>query len=142
MHYFERYQEHHKSLGLEETLRQKVEERTQEMQANSMSYTEQQSIGKAFECLQQCRRILKYTYPFAYYLQRTGTNLPEIFENNQADLERATEVLSGFLENEVQADSSKVIDLMNKTRYCEQRRQVLLDDCKNGYEKDYWKILE
>ncbi len=140
MHYFTRYQTHNQSLELEGKLLDQVERRIKEMQAESMSYTEQQSIQKAFEVLQQCRRTLKYTYPFAYYLQRN--NQSEIFEQNQADLERATETLSGFLEQEINAEQNIAIKLMDKTRYCDQRRQILLDHCKDGYREHYWEGLD
>ena len=86
-----------------------------------MSYTERQSIQNAFKALQQCRRVLKYTYPFAYYLERT--NQSEIFEQNQADLERATEALSELLENEIDVNQNIGIKLRDKTYYCDQRRK-------------------
>lgn len=140
MHYFTRYQAHNQSLELEGKLAVQVEQRKKEMQAESMSYTEQQAIEKAFEVLQQCRRILKYTYPFAYYLQPTNQSI--IFEQNQADLERATEVLSGFLEQEIDVEKNIHIQLMDKTRYCDQRRQILLDHCKDGYANHYWNGLD
>lgn len=140
MHYFTRYQAHHQSLELENKLREQVEERKKEMQAESRSYTEQQSLQKAFEALQQCRRTLKYTYPFAFYLERNSQS--EIFESNQADLERATEILSGLLEHEIQFDQNFATDLMNKTSYCNQRRLILLDHCKDGYAKNYWVGLD
>lgn len=40
-----------------------------------------------------------YTYVFAYYLTRT--NEANIFEDNQSDLQRATEELSFLLESDV-----------------------------------------
>jgi ariadne-1 len=110
------------------------------MQAESMSYTEQQALEKAFEVLQQCRRTLKYTYTFAYYLQRD--NQAEIFEHNQADLERATELLSGFLEHEIQGEQTTALQLMDTTRYCDQRRKTLLNHCKDGYSQHYWHGLD
>jgi len=110
------------------------------MQAESMSYTEQQSIQKAFEVLQQCRRTLKYTYPFAYYLKRN--NQSEIFEQNQADLEHATEILSGFLEREIDVEQNIALKLMDQTRYCDRRSQILLNHCKDGYREHEWDGLD
>lgn len=140
MHYFTRYQAHNQSLEFEGKLLDQVERRKKEMQDGAMTYTEQQSIPKAFEALQQCRRTLKYTYPFAYYLERS--NQSEIFEQNQADLERATENLSGLLESEINAKQNIALQLMDKTHYCEQRRQILLDHCRHGYREHYWKGLD
>jgi ariadne-1 len=140
MHYFTRYQTHNQSLEFEDKLLNQVEQRKKEMQAELMTYTEQQSIPKAFEVLQQCRRTLKYTYPFAYYLKRD--NQSEIFERNQADLEHATEILSGFLEREINVEKNIALKLMDQTSYCDQRRQILLDHCRDGYKKHYWEGLD
>ncbi len=136
MHYFTRYQTHNQSLELEQKLLTQVEQRISEMQAESMSFTEQQAIYRAFAVLQQCRRTLKYTYAFAFYLYRN--NQAEVFEQNQADLERATEALSGYLEREIDAEQNTSVQLMDKTRYCEQRRKILLRHCKEGYSEHYW----
>jgi ariadne-1 len=140
MHYFTRYQVHNQSLELEQKHLSLVEQRISEMQAESMSFTEQQAIYRAFNVLQQCRRTLKYTYAFAFYLYRN--NQAEVFEQNQADLERATEALSGFLEQEIDAEQNISLKLMDKTRYCDQRRKTLLDHCKEGYNEHYWGGLE
>ncbi|CAF3039456.1 unnamed protein product [Rotaria sp. Silwood2] len=139
MHYFTRSQTHNQSLELEGKLSNQVEQRIHEMQAESMSYTEQQAIYRAFDVLKQCRRTLKYTYAFAYYLYRN--NQAEVFEQNQADLEHETEALSGYLEQEIDVDQNISLKLMDKTRYCDQRRKILLDHCKEGYAEHYWAGL-
>jgi len=66
-----------------------------------------------------------------------------IFEQNQADLEHATEELSGYLER----DSNQITNLtemkqkvQDKYRYCGTRRKVLLDHVTEGYECDYWLV--
>ncbi|CAF1091786.1 unnamed protein product [Rotaria sordida] len=146
MHYFTRYQAHNQSLELESKLLDKVEQRKKEMEADSMPYADRQSIQKAFDVLQQCRRTLKYTYPFAYYLERT--NQSEIFEQNQADLERATEIVSDILEHEIDVNQDMdvkhkiVLKLMDITYYCDQRRKILLDHCKDGYSQHEWRGLD
>jgi ariadne-1 len=140
MHYFTRYQTHNQSLELEGNLSKQVQQRVHEMQTESRSFTEQQAIYKAFNILKQCRRTLKYTYAFAFYLYRN--NQAEVFEQNQADLERATEALSGFLEQEIDAEQNISLKLMDKTRYCDQRRKILLDHCKEGYSEHYWGGLD
>ncbi|CAF2093312.1 unnamed protein product, partial [Rotaria magnacalcarata] len=68
-----------------------------------------------------------------------------IFEQNQADLEHATEELSGYLER----DSTQTTNLTemgqkvrDKYRYCSTRRKVLLDHVTEGYESDYWEYNE
>ena len=140
MHYYTRYQTHSQSLELEGKLLDHVAKRKKEMEASSMTVTEQQSLQHAFDVLRQCRRTLKYTYPFAFYLQRN--NQSEIFEQNQADLERATEILSGYLEKEINVEDKIVLKLMDQTRYCDQRGKILLDHCKDGYSKNYWEGID
>ena len=140
IHYFTRYAAHQQSLDLEDKLSDAVAQRRDEMQAEGRSFTEQKALDKAVDVLKQCRSTLKYTYAFAFYLYRN--NQAEVFEQNQADLERATEALSGFLEREIDPTESISLQLMDKATYCTQRRQVLLDHCKEGYQEHYWGGLD
>ena len=52
-----------------------------------------QYLQTAVDVLSDCRKFLMNTYVFAYYLDKN--NQSEIFEQNQTDLETATEKLSG-----------------------------------------------
>ncbi len=56
-------------------------------------------MKKAVDVLCQCRQTLRYTYAFAYYLMKN--NHTQIFEDNQRDLEMATEKLSEYLERDI-----------------------------------------
>lgn len=58
-----------------------------------------QFLKKAVDILCQCRQTLRYTYAFAYYLRKNNHTL--IFEDNQRDLEMATETLSEYLERDI-----------------------------------------
>lgn len=71
----------------------------EQMQQANMSWIEVQFLRKAVDVLSECRRTLMYTYAFAFYLQKD--NQSEIFEDNQRDLEHATEQLSEFLERDL-----------------------------------------
>lgn len=51
----------------------------------------------------QCRQTLMYTYAFAYYLLKNNHTL--IFEDNQRDLEMATETLSEYLERDITSNT-------------------------------------
>lgn len=68
-----------------------------------------------------------------------------IFEQNQADLEHATEELSGYLERDSN-DLANVTEMKQKVqdkyRYCSGRRKVLLDHVAEGYERDYWFVRD
>ncbi|CAF3084794.1 unnamed protein product [Rotaria socialis] len=140
IHYFTRYQAHSQSLEFESKLKEKVEERQKEMEVRAMTYADRQAPGKAFEVLQQCRRTLKYTYPFAFYLERNNESI--MFEDNQAHLEQTTEILSEFLEREFDGQHETVLKLKDTTNFCEQRRKILVKDCKDGYSKQRWIGLD
>ena len=90
--------------------------------------------------MHECRRTLMYTYIFGYYTSKNTEK--EIFEDNQTDLENATERLSAYLEGQEhlsdEIDSSfrqKVLDCVN---YCDQRRRVLLQHVSEGDEQGTW----
>lgn len=68
-----------------------------------------------------------------------------IFEDNQADLERATERLSEYLERDLEIEETENLpDLKRKVqdlyRYVDQRRKVLLKHCAEGTERNEWKF--
>lgn len=69
-----------------------------------------------------------------------------IFEQNQADLEHATEELSGYLERDFSQTNGTLPELKQKVqdkyRYCSTRRKVLLDHVAEGYDCDYWYVVE
>ena len=69
-----------------------VKDKMEEMQQHNMSWIEVQFLKKSLDILCECRRTLMYTYVFAYYLRKN--NQSAIFEDNQKDLESATEQLS------------------------------------------------
>jgi len=55
-----------------------------------------------------------FTYPFAFYLP-TDTNSTKLFEDNQQDLEMATEQLSEYLERDMDSQGDPK-DLRRKVR--------------------------
>jgi len=83
-----------------------------------------------------------YTYVFAFYLKKNNQSI--IFEGNQADVEKATETLSEYLERDIDTASVSEIKqrVQDKSRYCESRRNVLLCHVYEGYEKDLWEYTE
>ena len=108
-----------------------VKEKMDEMQQHNMSWIEVQFLKKAVDILCECRRTLMYTYVFAYYLRKN--NQCEIFEvlnltyqkslqnlrnlilqDNQRDLEQATETLSEYLERDICA--ANLVDIKQKVQ--------------------------
>lgn len=71
-----------------------------------------QFLKKAVDILCQCRQTLMYTYVFAYYLRKNNQSV--IFEDNQKDLESATEKLSEFLERDI--TSENLADIKQKVQ--------------------------
>lgn len=140
--YCNRYMNHAQSLRFENKLYAAVKEKMEEMQQHSMSWIEVQFLKKAVDVLCQCRQTLMYTYVFAYYLKRNNQSV--IFEENQKDLESATEKLSEYLEREITQEN--LVDIKQKVqdkyRYCENRRKVLLEHVHEGYDKEWWEYTE
>lgn len=129
LHYYNRYANHEQSAKLDKDIAVKTEKKMVQLQsASGMSWIEVQYLNSASQSLQTCRQTLKWTYAFAFYLQRN--NLTEIFEANQKDLEMAVENLSEMFEKPIVelADQNLKVEIMDKTSYCNKRRVILLED--------------
>ena len=125
LHYYNRYANHEQSAKLDKDLYLKTEKKMQSLQTQSqMSWIEVQFLDSASKALQACRQTLKWTYAFAFYLQRN--NETEMFEDNQKDLEMAVEALSGMFERPVSDLANLKVDILTKTSYCLKRRETLL----------------
>lgn len=138
LHYCNRYMNHMQSLRFENKLYASIKEKMEEMQQHNMSWIEVQFLKKAVDVLCQCRQTLMYTYVFAYYLVKNNQSI--LFEDNQKDLESATETLSEYLERDITTDNIGEIKqkVQDKYRYCDTRRKVLLQHVQEGYDKDWW----
>jgi len=89
--YYTRYNNHDKSKKIESKLMDTI-------RAESSIMEDRMPAAKQ---LIQCRRMLKYTYVYAFYLDPTDPKemtRKELFEFNQAELERYTGRLSEMLE--------------------------------------------
>lgn len=140
--YCNRYMNHMQSLKFENKLYASVRLKMEEMQQHSMSWIEVQFLKVAVDVLCSCRQTLMYTYVFAFYLKKNNQSI--IFEENQKDLEHATEQLSEYLERDITSDI--LVDIKQKVqdkyRYCESRRKVLLDHVHEGYDKELWEYQD
>ncbi|ORZ02979.1 hypothetical protein BCR43DRAFT_429492 [Syncephalastrum racemosum] len=142
LHYYNRYANHEQSARLDQDLYLKTEKKMEEMQQTSdLSWIEVQFLKKAVDVTVQCRMTLKWTYAFAFYLQRA--NETEIFEDNQRDLEMATEQLSELLEKPLERE--KIAQLrqavLDKSVYVKQRREILLEDTAKGLLDGRWSFF-
>lgn len=142
-HYNIRYNNHIQSLQLEQGLYNSIETRMKNLQGMaSLTNNEVLFLKRAVDSLRQSRQILISTYVFAYYSEKSNQLL--IFEDNQRDLELATENLSWFLEEDITNETVVQIKqkLQEKYTYCDSRRRVLLDHINEGYKKGYWKLKD
>ncbi|OZJ02985.1 E3 ubiquitin-protein ligase dbl4 [Bifiguratus adelaidae] len=142
LHYYNRFANHEQSAKLDRDLYYRTEKKMEEMQQTSdLSWIEVQFLKKAVDTLVQCRTTLKWTYAFAFYLQKN--NQTEIFEDNQRDLEMATEQLSELLEKPIVR--SQIADLrqlvLDKSVYVGTRREILLEDTTKGLLEGRWEYI-
>ncbi|CAJ0578310.1 unnamed protein product, partial [Mesorhabditis spiculigera] len=142
LHYYNRYMNHQQSLRLEGKLYAAIKTKMDQLQQHGMSWIEAQFLRQAVDALTECRRTLMYTYAFAFYLVRD--NQAAIFEDNQKDLEMATEELSGYLEGELQSTNLQDLkrQVQDKYRYVEKRRHALLSHCEEGTDRGTWMYTE
>jgi len=129
-HYFKRYANHLNSEKFEKQLKEKSQEKMKKLQIihRYSSWNDVEYILKAIEQLCACRKALKYTYIYAYYL--THKTVKELFEFLQEDLERETERLSGLLEADVEKFNRDQI--LSSTKSAQVRLHHLLLGVKEG----------
>jgi hypothetical protein len=80
------------------------------------------------EQLFECRKILKWSYPYSYFL--TGKKEKSLFDYLQQELETNTEHLSFLLENEATNKQS----IVNSSKVAKTRLEHLLDGSKLNVE--------
>lgn len=120
--YFERWENHHRSLLLEEEARKKILQQIEEkVMRNDGTWIDWQYLLRAGELLTKCRLTLQNTYPLAYYSPQ-GTE-KELFEYQQAQLESVIEELSWKLEH---AGSYQRGEIENQMDIAGKRRHTLL----------------
>lgn len=124
LHYYERYENHHKSLKLEVELRnciiKKIEEK---VNGHEGTWIDWQYLHRAATLLTKCRYTLQYTYPYAYYMENGPRK--QLFEYQQAQLEKEIEELSWKVER---AESTERGDMEIQMHVAERKRRTLLED--------------
>ncbi|KZT74024.1 putative ring-finger protein ariadne-1 [Daedalea quercina L-15889] len=139
--YFDRFNNHELSSRLDQELVERAEEKVVEVQKNSnLSWIEARFMQTAVDELTKCRRTLKWSYAMAYFL--AAGNEKQIFEDLQADLEKAVEDLSQLLEESVDTETIKSLRqrMMDKTVYVRMRHEVLLRDSADGLAEGRWEF--
>uniref|UniRef100_A0A0R3S546 RBR-type E3 ubiquitin transferase n=1 Tax=Elaeophora elaphi TaxID=1147741 RepID=A0A0R3S546_9BILA len=124
LHYYERYENHHKSLKLEEDLRNCIMKKIDEkVNGHEGTWIDWQYLHRAATLLTKCRYTLQYTYPYAYYMENGPRK--QLFEYQQAQLEKEIEELSWKVER---AESTERGDLETQMHVAECKRRTLLQD--------------
>ncbi|MFH4980877.1 hypothetical protein AB6A40_007586 [Gnathostoma spinigerum] len=124
LHYYERYENHHKSLKLEEVMKQGIRQKINEkVNCHEGTWIDWQHLHRAATLLTKCRYTLQYTYPYAYFMENGPRK--ELFEYQQAQLEKEIEELSWKVER---AESTERGDLENQMHVAERKRLTLLED--------------
>jgi len=146
--YNNRYLIYLQSLKNEKNYYSQVDTMMEAMQKHNMSWIEVQFLKKSLDILCECRRTLMFSFVFAYYLNQNNhlfvNNHSTIFEDNQKDLQTATEELSGYFGREFSAETlvKMKIKVQDQYRYCDSRRKILLAYVQEGYDKDWWDFTE
>ncbi|XP_066587714.1 potential E3 ubiquitin-protein ligase ariadne-2 [Prorops nasuta] len=124
LHYYERWENHSRSLKLEEQTLETIKSRVDKKVMNaSGTWIDWQHLYEAASLLARCRYTLQYTYPYAYYMESGSRK--ELFEYQQAQLEAEIENLSWKIER---AETTDRGDLENQMDIAEKRRIILLKD--------------
>jgi len=143
LHYYKRYHAHAEAQKFAKKQLKETETRMILLQESSgnTTWTDVEFLKKANEQLVECRRVLKYTYSFAYYMGEgtdLGTNAAtaklrkEQFENHQEMLEKFTENLSEMSEKPLaEMDRTKVV---NQTRVVHSFMKNILSYVEDGLE--------
>jgi len=135
LHYYQRFHNHGQAMKFAEQQRENTEKRMIELQeqSESMSWIDVQFLKEALEMLIDCRRVLKYTYVFGFYLN-DATAKKELFEHHQEQLEKFTEQLSELTE----VDLTKIerAPVINTTRVTGKFQEQLVQSIEEGLEGD------
>jgi len=157
LHYYKRYHAHADAQKFASKQLKETEERMMLLQesSNNSTWTDVEFLKTANEQLVECRRVLKYTYCFAFYLPEKSSGLKrqsstesnseekarmesevkkEQFENHQSMLERFTENLSELVEKPLPEINRE--DVVNKTRVVNNFMKNILKYVEEGMDTD------
>jgi len=124
LHYFERWENHSRSMKLEAVTLETIKNRiTEKVMSGCGTWIDWQYLFDAAKLLPKCRYTLQYTYPYAYYIEPCPRK--ELFEYQQAQLEAEIENLSWKIEH---AETTDRGDLENQMDIAEKRRSKFLKD--------------
>ena len=134
LHYYKRYHAHKEAEAFAKKQLMETETRMVKLQeSKDIKWADVEFLKTANEQLVECRRVLKYTYVFAYYLHPHTRTQRERFEHHQEMLERFTEHLSHLVEKPIQEMDRQ--DVVNQTRVVSQFLKNILAYVADGMEE-------
>lgn len=138
LHFYQRYHGHDHALKFASTQREGAERKMLEQQeTHKSSWIDVQFLKQAVEQVIESRRLLKYTYVYAFFLDEDA---PEkgLFEHHQEMLEKNTDRLQECTEGSLcKIDKTQVI---NMTRVTENFLKSLLESIALEPDIDYAAI--
>jgi ariadne-1 len=135
LHYYKRFHAHQEAQMFAKRSLKETEARMVLLQESSddAKWSDVEFLKMANEQLVECRRVLKYTYVFAYYLDPRQGMQRERFEHHQEMLERFTENLSELSEKPLlEMDRT---DVVNQTRVVDRFMTNVLKYVEEGMEE-------
>lgn len=162
LHYYKRYVAHHEAQKFAKRSLKETEEKMtllQESNGNS-TWTDVEFLNNANELLVECRRVLKYTYTYSYYMigggktnsssdsqalentkpkgDEVATKIREMqkerFEHHQEMLERFTENLHEMTEKKIEEIDR--VNVVNQTRVVDLFMKNILRYVEDGMEEN------
>ncbi|KAL7573157.1 hypothetical protein ACA910_018821 [Epithemia clementina (nom. ined.)] len=155
LHFYKRYHAHAEAQKFAQKQLKETEQRMIQLQEQSaddgIKWTDVEFLKAANEQLVECRRVLKYTYVFAFYMTSNESGSPspsnsavaggaaaslamqrERFEHHQEMLERFTEHLSELSEKPLnEMDRTQIV---NQTRVVDRFMKNILQYVDEGME--------
>lgn len=132
LHYYKRYHAHAEAQKFARKQLRETESRMVLLQESSDDnrWSDVEFLKSANEQLVECRRVLKYTYVYAYYMDTSDTLMKDRFENHQEMLEKFTEDLSELSEKPL--NEMKRADVVNQTRVVDRFMKNILRYVEDG----------
>lgn len=131
LHFYQRYHNHNNAQKFASGQREATEKRMVDMQeaSSDMTWIDVQFLKDAVDMLIECRRVLKFTYVYGFYLPH-DTAKRELFEDHQENLEKFTEHLSEL--SEMPLENMQRTEVINYTRITSRFMQEMLKAVEEG----------
>lgn len=135
--FLQRIKTHEESYTFETTQRKNISKMLKSMEGN-IDDRSLEIIRDALKELVLCRLLVTSSYLFSFYHKENSQM--QIYQENQKDLEFATERLSHILGQEISFDD--VTQIEEKSSYCKRRRNILLEHVEEGENEQWWLEIE